>query len=127
LNTFHQLDSQDFTGFEVMHKGWKREAQVPQTENCEGVETGEEEGSLLTERERTSPGLHGRRSTVVAGGSPVGERETPETETESGEGRTESPWLGRAGGLFFKNAIWAHRTVYNACPVHTGQRTIAVR
>jgi hypothetical protein len=24
LNTFHQLDSQDFTGFEVMHKGWKK-------------------------------------------------------------------------------------------------------
>jgi hypothetical protein len=69
------------------------------------VETGEEEGSLLTERERTSPGLHGRRSTVVAGGSPVGERETP--ETESGEGRTESLWLGWAGGLFLKRDMGA--------------------
>jgi hypothetical protein len=67
-----------------------------------GKETEEEMDELLTERERTSPGLHDRRSTVVAGGSPVGERETPETETESaGGGRTESLWLGRAGGLFF--------------------------
>ena len=112
-----------------MHKGWKREAQVPQTENCEGVETGEEEGSLLTERERTSPGLHGRRSTVVAGGSPVGERETPETETESASGgRTESLWLGRAGGLFLKRDMGApdslqclsgaHRTAHSSCPVN---------
>jgi hypothetical protein len=29
----------------------------------------------------------------------------------------------RAGKNFFKNELWAHRTVYSACPVHTGQRT----
>jgi hypothetical protein len=45
-----------------------------------GKETKGEMDELLTERERTSPGLHGRRSTVVAGGSPVGERETPDRE-----------------------------------------------
>jgi hypothetical protein len=45
-----------------------------------------------------------------------------------GAGREDEP-LARLCGLeaFFKNAIWAHRTVYNACPVHTGQRTVAVR
>jgi hypothetical protein len=37
--------------------------------------------------------------------------------------------LARFCGLeaFLKNAIWAHRTVYSACPVHTGQRTVDVR
>jgi hypothetical protein len=105
-----------------MHKGWKREAQVPQTENCEGVET----GSLLTERERTSPGLHGRRSMVVAGGSPVGERETPDRDRECW--RTESLWLGRAGGLFLKRDMGApdslqclsgaHRIAHSSCPVN---------
>jgi hypothetical protein len=30
-------------------------------------------------------------------------------------------------GADFKNARWAHRTVYSGCPVHTGQRTVAVR
>jgi hypothetical protein len=34
---------------------------------------------------------------------------------------------GSGGERFFKNRIWAHRTVYSACPVHTGQRTVAVR
>jgi hypothetical protein len=34
------------------------------------------------------------------------------------------PDLGREQGKrFFKNELWAHRTVYSACPVHTGQRT----
>jgi hypothetical protein len=23
---------------------------------------------------------------------------------------------------FFKNRLWAHQTIYSACPVHTGQR-----
>jgi hypothetical protein len=32
----------------------------------------------------------------------------------------------RAGEGFFKNRLWAHRTVYSACPVHTRQRTIAI-
>jgi hypothetical protein len=38
-----------------------------------------------------------------------------EVSTGSGSG---SGWE-----TFFKNASWAHRTVYSACLVHTGQRT----
>jgi hypothetical protein len=30
---------------------------------------------------------------------------------------------GARGERIFKNRVWAHRTVYSACPVHTGQRT----
>jgi hypothetical protein len=33
-------------------------------------------------------------------------------------------WLGlRLWKTFLKNVLWAHRTAYSACPVHTGQRT----
>jgi hypothetical protein len=41
----------------------------------------------------------------------------------------EKKTSGSAAGWrrFFKNRVWAHRTVYSACPVHTGQRTVAVR
>jgi hypothetical protein len=64
-----------------------------------------------------------RQSTVVAGEgeqSARGQRETRDRE--------EMPGLGREQGKrFFKNELWAHRTVYSACPVHTGQRTVAVR
>jgi hypothetical protein len=71
-----------------------------------------------------------RKKTVAAGGggSPAGERESPGTERKRAlAGRRLSLWLGRAGGLFLKNAIWAHRTIYSACLVHTGQHTVAVR
>jgi hypothetical protein len=69
--------------------------------------------------------------TVATGGGKVagGEREMPETETESaGGGRTESLWLGRAGGLFLKRDMGApdslqclsgaHRTAHSSCPVN---------
>ena len=49
------------------------------------------------------------------------QREGRETESSCASGS-----VLRAGGIF-KNAIWAHRTVYSACPVHTGQCTVAVR
>jgi hypothetical protein len=41
--------------------------------------------------------------------------------------RKQSLASGSGEEKFFKNQIWAHRTVYSACPVHTGQRTVAVR
>jgi hypothetical protein len=68
----------------------------------------------------------------VAGETPVGEDRRrwgriARDREEGGAGRESVPLARlRAGGLF-KNAIWAHRTVYSACPVHTGQRTVAVR
>jgi hypothetical protein len=65
-----------------------------------------------------------RRSSVGLGIA----RETPrDREKEVLAGRNNEP-LARLGlEAFFKNAIWAHRIVYSACPVHTGQRTVAVR
>jgi hypothetical protein len=65
-----------------------------------------------------------RRGEVVADEgwrSPGTERERQRTE----KGRAQAS--GARGERFFKNRIWAHRTVYSACPVHTGQRTVAVR
>jgi hypothetical protein len=41
--------------------------------------------------------------------------------------RKEEPGLGHGQRKIFKNQLWAHRTVYNAYPVHTGQRTVAAR
>jgi hypothetical protein len=41
--------------------------------------------------------------------------------------KKEVSGLGRERGKIFKNRIWAHRTVYSVSPVHTGQRTVAVR
>ena len=50
-------------------------------------------------------------------------------ETERGAVAREKQSLASGSGRekIFKNRVWAHRTVYNACPVHTGQRTVAVR
>jgi hypothetical protein len=57
-----------------------------------------------------------------------GKEESPERERAevSGQRKDSLPWA-RAGEGIFKNELWAHRTVYSACPVHTGQRIIAVR
>jgi hypothetical protein len=72
-----------------------------------------------------------RRRSEVAGARPetvdVGwslargsDRQRPRAESIEGE---EGLWLGRGLEAIFLNAIWAHRTVYSAYPVHTGQRT----
>jgi hypothetical protein len=37
--------------------------------------------------------------------------------------REKHPASGSGGGRFLKNSLWAHRTAYSACSVHTGQRT----
>jgi hypothetical protein len=51
-------------------------------------------------------------------------------EVENRWDREWRKWLARAqareGFFFKKNRLWAHGTVYSACPVHTGQRTVAV-
>ena len=61
------------------------------------------------------------RRSPERGGKPPESREKPEN-------REEMHGLGREQGKrFFKNELWAHRTFYSACPVHTGQRTVAVR
>jgi hypothetical protein len=84
---------------------------------------------LLTERGETGAAAGGRRRrwTPVRGRSPVRGR-FPETEREAGQ-RGEEMSLGSGSGRegFFKNRVWAHRAVYSACPVHTGQRTVVVR
>jgi hypothetical protein len=55
-------------------------------------------------------------------------RKPPRARTDR-EQQVEKKSLGaiRAGKFFLKNQLWAHRTVYSVCPVHTGQRTVAVR
>ena len=76
------------------------------------------------------------RALVVAGeitagkGSPVrvATAQSAETDREQRQNREEECQAsGARGERFFKNRIWAHQTVYNACPVHTGQSTVAVR
>jgi hypothetical protein len=47
-------------------------------------------------------------------------------ESRGSLAREETPCLGLGRGKVFKNRLWAHRTVYSACPVHTEQRTVAV-
>jgi hypothetical protein len=96
-------------------------------ENREREKT-EEERRLLTERRGAlarSPEDRRRGGEIAGEGRIAGEREQLQ-RTESPEGK-EPLARSRAGGCFFKNAIWAHRTVYSACLVHTRQRTVAVR
>jgi hypothetical protein len=66
-----------------------------------------------------------------AGGSPLGRdgrRRGEGSRQRQREGEIEmSLGSARAEKSFFKNRVWAHRTVYSACPVHTRQRTVAVR
>jgi hypothetical protein len=82
------------------------------------------------ERRGCSPEREGEKHLVVAGEeitgegwSPTREWKSPETERQT-ESREETGWpRARAGERIFKNELWAHRTVYSACPVYTGQRT----
>jgi hypothetical protein len=89
------------------------------------------------ERERRrgeSPGTErGRRgarppATVVGEGEEerriAWNREEPGQAARRGKGSLAS---GAGKERFFKNRLWAHQTVYSACPVHTGQHTVAVR
>jgi hypothetical protein len=110
-----------------MDKGGELSATLPQTEHREGEETGEEEESLLTERERTkarSPEGRRRQGRLPAEGK--------NRQRQGGRKRwqrvRQSLWLGRAGGLFLKRDMGApdslqclsgaHRTVHSSCPVN---------
>jgi hypothetical protein len=64
-----------------------------------------------------------RRGAAVAGGGGIARDREELREAERGN---EAWPRARTGEEFFKNRLWAHRTVYSACPVHTGQRTVAV-
>jgi hypothetical protein len=126
-NTFHKGKSPEFTGFRVYcTKGRGGRLCSPEQRRTEGVR----EQELLTEEGRG--GRRGRRrwwpEMVAAGGDRRrGERDAREQRARA-PGKRVSLWLGSAGWRpFFKNARWAHQTVYSACPVHTGQRTVAVR
>jgi hypothetical protein len=89
-----------------------------------------EKTNLLTEGEEEPGEVAGGSSEMVAAGggsSPAGGEEIARSRGQRELAVRSVPLARlRAGGLF-KNAIWAHRTVYSACPVHTGQRTVAVR
>jgi hypothetical protein len=70
---------------------------------------------------------------LVTGRSPparmvTGERSSPEEQRGAREQRGSQWPLARLGlEAVFLNALWAHQIVYSACPVHTGQRIVAVR
>jgi hypothetical protein len=59
--------------------------------------------------------------------SPAGKEITKNREAGGWLGKERGLWPGSGWRPIFKNARWAHRTVYSGCPVHTGQRTVAVR
>jgi hypothetical protein len=85
------------------------------------------EGTTAHQREKGRAGTVSpedrRRGGEIAGegGNRLRPRGRQRTE------RKECLASGARGKSFFKNRIWAHRTVYSACSVHTGQRTVAVR
>jgi hypothetical protein len=121
----HNKDSQEFTGFEFDTKGGalphrlekqmkrQRERRAESCSPSEGEETSAGTGRRrIAAEERWSParGLIARKPGAVAG-----------------QGRRNEPGLGLGQRRFFKNGVWAYRTVYSVCPVHTGQRTVAVR
>jgi hypothetical protein len=79
-HTYHNMDSQDFTGFGIGQKGrGKRGASLPQTENKRERDRGR--GELLTERGRgTSAGTGRRRIAAGERWSPARGGKSPETE-----------------------------------------------
>jgi hypothetical protein len=82
-----------------------------------------EEVGKITSRS-TTPEIRTRRSPVARRRMPRGELERESERTENGK---ECLASGSGEGRVFKKVSWAHRTVYSACPVYTGQRTVVVR
>jgi hypothetical protein len=111
MNSFHQLDSQEFTDLEDLHKGGVHCLTDREKREREGGQRAAHRRG--TEGVRRSPEMEAareRRSTAGAGKSPETE------ETERGQGKNEASGLARAGGRFFKMRDG-----------HTGQSTVAVR
>jgi hypothetical protein len=108
--------------FEICAKGGKKGHHWAESERREGGE-----GTAAHQREKGRAGTVSpedrRRGGEIAGegGNRLRPRGRQRTE------RKECLASGARGKSFFKNRIWAHRTVYSACSVHTGQRTVAVR
>jgi hypothetical protein len=123
-HTVTSLDSQNFEWIWFEFKGWKEmEWELHLDENRER-EIGNQ--GRLTREEGRSGALGRRRIAADEGGRRREQIGRGAEKTE--QRRRKSAWpRARAGGRFFKNELWAHRTVYSACPVHTGQRTVAVR
>jgi hypothetical protein len=108
--------------FEFASKGWKVLTLTVQQKNRKGEDRGwalpgkGKGGRALVGADLAEDGLE------LAGG---GEK-SPEIERTEVGGQRETPCLGLGRGRFFKNRLWSHQTVYSACPVHTGHRTVAV-
>jgi hypothetical protein len=120
------LDSQDLIEIRIWIKGWKSLSESSRSGEEQRERVIGNQGSLTREEGR-SVALVRRRIATGEGGVAGGQELTPETERGSGQ-RGNRAWpRAQAGKRFFKNRLWAHRTVYSACPVHTGQRTVAVR
>jgi hypothetical protein len=131
IHTETHKPQQGFTRFLRIWSLHKREKWEPLLTRTEGE--WRTEGVVCSPREGRR-GAQSRRSTVGDGGPPVvrdrrwerGSRRG--TERTYGEGRTESLWLGRAGGLFLKRDMdapdslqclfGAHRTAHSSCPVN---------
>jgi hypothetical protein len=101
-----------------------RGASLPQTENKRKRDRGRGERST-THRARVA-GIGRRRIAAGEGGHRRRGKSARDRERMQ-QGRINEPGLGSGREEFFKNRVWAHQTVYSACPVHTGQRTVAVR
>jgi hypothetical protein len=115
-NTYHNLVSQDFTRIWNWHtRGEKGGALI------KGIE-----GEVHQEPELLTWG----RGREIAGEITAGKRDRRQgwqtARAQRQTGSREEKWSLASGSgreRFFKNRVWAHRTVYSACPVHTGQRT----
>jgi hypothetical protein len=126
-HTNHNRDSPDFSGFGVFAQ--KREVGATAHQNRGRGELREWSAHRGgKERGPKTPEHSGRWWPPVVGDRRWERGNHRGTERTSGEGRTESLWLGRAGGLFLKRDMdapdslqclsGAHRTAHSSCPVN---------
>jgi hypothetical protein len=122
------LDSQIWIGIGIAYKRWEGSSLDRERE-------GKQRGEELTERRKkeSTGGAWSPEDSRRQGRSPErGEITERERERER-ERRAREQLKGVASssrhGLeaFFKNTLWAHQTLYSVCPMHIGQRTVAVR
>jgi hypothetical protein len=92
--------------------------------------TQREKGKRERDSHQRGKGMHldaaGEETAGEEGWSPARGR-LPETREAGQRGEEMSLASGSGREGFFKNRVWVHQTVYSACPVHTGQRTVDVR
>jgi hypothetical protein len=94
------------------------------------LETGERKGEVAHQRKREAEAEQGHQMSPEHGqraGRRRGPEEIARREVSQRAEKEMGLWLGFGLEVVFQNALWAHRTVYSACPVHIGQHIIAER